>query len=226
MNAASRPSVLPIGPGDVDAVADFLHTQLNPRVPREAWRGLLRPPWGQRGPNSGFQLVSTEGVVGAYAAVYAVRGEAGRETRICNLAAFCVLEPHRAHAVRLLRALVGQEGFAFTDLSPSGNVPRLNEMLGFEYLDTRTRLTANVPRPARGRELITDLAEIDSLLSAGDRGIFRDHRDAAACHQRAAEAAGLAAATAPTGSGFGLGAAQAPPSEADLAEIQKLFGKG
>ncbi|WP_336631287.1 MULTISPECIES: signal recognition particle protein [unclassified Microbacterium] len=48
--------------------------------------------------------------------------------------------------------------------------------------------------------------------------------------KRAAENAGLAAAaeSAPTGSGFGLGAgAGSPqPSEADLAEIQKLFGKG
>lgn len=42
--------------------------------------------------------------------------------------------------------------------------------------------------------------------------------------KRAAENAGLAT-TAPTGSGFGLGGQQAP-SEADLAEIQKLFGKG
>jgi len=41
--------------------------------------------------------------------------------------------------------------------------------------------------------------------------------------KRAAENAGLAAPT-PTGSGFGLGTA-AQPSEADLAEIQKLFGK-
>ncbi|MBD3757008.1 MAG: signal recognition particle protein [Microbacterium sp.] len=46
--------------------------------------------------------------------------------------------------------------------------------------------------------------------------------------KRAAENAGLAAATqnAPTGSGFGLGAGAPQPSEADLAEIQKLFGKG
>ncbi|WP_309067143.1 signal recognition particle protein [Microbacterium sp.] len=44
--------------------------------------------------------------------------------------------------------------------------------------------------------------------------------------KRAAENAGLAAsAQQPTGSGFGLGAQQAP-SEADLAEIQKLFGRG
>ncbi len=42
--------------------------------------------------------------------------------------------------------------------------------------------------------------------------------------KRAAENSGISAA-APTGSGFGLGGAQAP-SEADLAELQKLLGKG
>ena len=44
--------------------------------------------------------------------------------------------------------------------------------------------------------------------------------------KRAAENAGqTTSAEAPSGSGFGLGAQQAP-SETDLAEIQKLFGKG
>ncbi len=42
--------------------------------------------------------------------------------------------------------------------------------------------------------------------------------------KRAAENSGIAAASTPTGSGFGLGGAKAP-TEADLAEIQKLFGK-
>jgi signal recognition particle subunit SRP54 len=51
--------------------------------------------------------------------------------------------------------------------------------------------------------------------------------------KRAAENAGIAASApaAPTGSGFGLGAgagagAQGAPSEADLAQLQKLLGKG
>ncbi|MCW3494269.1 signal recognition particle protein [Microbacterium sp. SSM24] len=45
--------------------------------------------------------------------------------------------------------------------------------------------------------------------------------------KRAAENAGVAAApTAPTGSGFGLGGAKGGPSEADLAELQKMLGKG
>ncbi|WP_296192828.1 signal recognition particle protein [uncultured Microbacterium sp.] len=46
--------------------------------------------------------------------------------------------------------------------------------------------------------------------------------------KRAAEAAGIATAAPATGSGFGLGARPggSEPSEADLAEIQKLFGRG
>lgn len=48
--------------------------------------------------------------------------------------------------------------------------------------------------------------------------------------KRAAENAGLAASapTAPTGSGFGLGAGgpKGAPSEADLAELQKMLGRG
>ncbi|HYI51049.1 MAG TPA: signal recognition particle protein [Microbacterium sp.] len=50
--------------------------------------------------------------------------------------------------------------------------------------------------------------------------------------KRAAENAGIAASTPapPTGSGFGLGAGagvgKSPPSEADLAQLQKLLGKG
>lgn len=43
--------------------------------------------------------------------------------------------------------------------------------------------------------------------------------------KRAAENAGLATSGQPTGSGFGLGGQKAP-TEADLAELQKLFGKG
>ncbi|WP_029150021.1 signal recognition particle protein [Microbacterium indicum] len=44
--------------------------------------------------------------------------------------------------------------------------------------------------------------------------------------KRAAEAANAPAETAPTGAGFGLGSApQEAPSEADMAEITKLFGR-
>ncbi|WP_261164195.1 signal recognition particle protein [Microbacterium sp. Marseille-Q6965] len=43
--------------------------------------------------------------------------------------------------------------------------------------------------------------------------------------KRAAENAGLSTQQQPSGSGFGLGAGAPQPTEADLAEIQKLFGR-
>jgi signal recognition particle subunit SRP54 len=43
--------------------------------------------------------------------------------------------------------------------------------------------------------------------------------------KRAAENAGITASAPATGSGFGLGG-QAAPSEADLAELQKMLGRG
>lgn len=173
-----RPIVQPIEDDDVEPVAAFLHARLNARVPVEAWTALLRPPWAHLGPNRGFQLRADDGVVGAYAAVYSV-SRAGHA--VCNLAAFCVLDEHRAHSLRLLRAIIGQQGFVFTDLSPSGNVPALNARLGFEHLDTTTRVVMNLPRPARRSVRVSARPEdIRALLEGDDARVYGDHRRAPA----------------------------------------------
>lgn len=172
----ARADVSPIGASDLDTVAQFFHTELNPRVPVNAWLGLLDPPWGATGPNRGFQ-VRVEGVlVGAYAAVYSTRQTAGHAVEICNLAAFCVQEEHRMHSIRLVRALLAQRGYVFTDLSPSGNVVAMNERLGFRHLDTATRLTLNLPRPPRrGIRVSDDPARLRTVLRGPDADAYKDH---------------------------------------------------
>lgn len=173
-----KPIVQSIQDDDVERVAAFLHAHLNRRVPPRAWTVLLRPPWAHRGPNRGFQLLAGDEVVGVYAAVYSV-SRTGRA--VCNLAAFCVLDEHRGHSLQLLRALIGQQGFVFTDLSPSGSVPALNARLGFEHLDTATRLAINVPLPARRTSRLSDRPEdIRALLHADDAQVYEDHRRAPA----------------------------------------------
>lgn len=185
--ASPKPTVQPIEDDDVERVAAFLHARLNPRVPMRAWTALLRPPWVHRGPNRGFQLVTGDEVVGVYAAVYSV-SRAGRA--VCNLAAFCVLDEHRAHSLRLLRAIIGQEGFVFTDLSPSGSVPALNARLGFEHLDTATRLAINMPRPARRTTRVSECPEdIRALLQGEDARVYDDHRRAPAARHLVAHTA-------------------------------------
>ena len=171
----------PILEADVDAVALFLHQQLNTRVPTASWRRLLAPPWQSNAPNSGFHLLIGSAIVGVYAAVYSEREIDGQTVRFCNLAAFCVLDDHRAQGLRLIRAILGQKGYEFTDLSPSGNVVALNERLGFVRLDTSTTIALNLPALSRrGVSVSGDPAVLEATLTGADAEIYQDHRDAAA----------------------------------------------
>lgn len=138
---------------------------------------LVRPPWGEVGPNHGFRLLAGDKTVGAYIAVYSTRH--GRAPLVCNLAAFCVIEEHRAHSIRLVRALPRQKDCIFTDLSPSGPVPAMSERMGFRQLDTTTRLVVNVWRPTRGVIVTEDPTAIEGMLKDHDAEVFRDHRHAA-----------------------------------------------
>ena len=183
--------VRPITDEDSDAVAGFLHDHLNPRVSRAAWGALLCPPWNVEAPNHGFQLLTGDMIVGVYVAVYSERDVEGELRRFCNLAAFCVLEEHRAHSFRLMRALLAQRGFEFTDLSPSGNVVALNTRLGFASLDTMTRLSPNLPRiPRRGITVSDDPAVVEAVLVGQDARIYRDHQNAPAARHIVAIAHG------------------------------------
>jgi hypothetical protein len=172
----------PITEADVGRVAQFLHEQLNGRITASTWASAIRPPWKAAFPNHGFMLVSGEHVLGAYLAFYSQRLVQGRKEKFCNLAAWCVAETHRSHGIRLLRAMLAQDGYTFTDLSPSGNVVPLNVRLNFEHLDTATSLVPNWPWPEwlSGTRVISDPVAIERTLSGRDLEIYRDHAHAIA----------------------------------------------
>jgi hypothetical protein len=181
----SSPELSPITDGDRAEVGAFLHLHMNSRLSAEQWSAFMVPPWPVEAPNRGFLLRDGGAVVGAYLAFYSERVVEGRTERFCNLAAWCVAEAHRAASVRLLRALLGQKGYHFTDFSPSGSVVPLNRRLKFEDLDTTTTLVPNLPWPLRvqGVRLVTGDREIEGLLTGDDLQRYRDHRDAAAARQ-------------------------------------------
>lgn len=180
--------VTPITGADVEAVAEFLHRELNQRVPADAWARAVRVPWRTPGtedtPNHGYMLVDDAGagdvVVGAYLAFYSERVINGRSEQFCNLGAWCVHEDHRFHSLRLLKALLAQDGYHFTDLSPSGNVVEIDLRLGFELLDTSTVLVPNLPWPGRLSTATSSPAELERALKGSDRKIYEDHRNTAA----------------------------------------------
>ena len=84
---------------------------------------------------------------------------------------------YRLHGLRLLKAVLRQEGYHFTDLSPSGNVVGINERLRFRFLDTTTALVPNLPwptLPGRGR-ISSDPELIERTLTGADLELYRDH---------------------------------------------------
>jgi len=187
---ADAVEVRPITPADVRAVADFLHAHLNGRITAAEWATAMTPPWAVAQPNHGFLLGAGERVVGAYLAFYSKREIAGQEERFCNLAAWCVLQQYRSLGLNLLRALLAQKGYHFTDLSPSGNVIALNSRLKFAHLGVTTALVPNLPWPLGSRRVrvIAEPREIERALRGHDLEIYRDHaRTGAARHVVAVE---------------------------------------
>jgi hypothetical protein len=173
----------PIMLADAPRVGEFLNAHLNPRVTPEAWARSLDVPWEVEQPNAGVMLLDDRGeIVGAHLAFYSDREIDGRTERFCNLGAWCVVEEHRFHSLRLLKALLAQGEYHFTDLSPSGNVVKLNERLRFQSLDTTTALIPNLPWPSLPRRdlISSDPAVIERTLSGAALRLYRDHAGAAA----------------------------------------------
>ena len=175
-------TVQPITEEDMPAVAEFLHANLNERVPVDAWVRAVDVPWAVERPNAGFMLLEDDAVVGAHLAYYSERTIDGRRVRFCNLGAWCVLPPFRLQALRLLKALLAQEDCHFVDLSPSGNVVGLNRRLGFRFLNTGCTLIPNLPWPAAfgRRSISSDPSVLERTLSGEDLGLYRDHATTAA----------------------------------------------
>lgn len=172
----------PITSADVPAVARFLTDHLNKRIPPDRWAGALSVPWDVEQPNHGFFLRDEDAVVGAYLAYYSQQPVHGRPERFCNLGAWCVLDGYRHAGVRLLSRLLAQEGYHFTDFSPSGNVVELNRRMKFVDLDTTTDLVANAPVPTRrgAARVTSDPDALLETLSHDELTLYRDHRRAAA----------------------------------------------
>src|SRR5262245_23889017 len=114
--------VEPITDADIRTVAEFLHQKMASDVTAADWRRAMSPPWDVEQPNHGYLLRANGNVVGAYLAFYSERLVNGRRRRICNLGAWGVDDESRATGLQLIRSLLRQRGYTFTDLSPSGSV--------------------------------------------------------------------------------------------------------
>jgi hypothetical protein len=172
--------VAPITDADVAAVADFLHSNLNDRVPWD--RAISSASWKAEAPNHGFMLRVGPRVVGTQLAFYSERLIAGRVERFCNLSSWCVLPEFRFHSLRVHKAVLGQDGYHITSLTPSENVVPIHDRFKFRYLDTSAALIPNLPWPSLpGRTKVSSNPDvIESTLTGTELEIYRDHAQALA----------------------------------------------
>jgi hypothetical protein len=172
--------VVPITDTDVTAAADFLHANLDDRVP---WaRACSAMPWKVDAPNQGFMLCDGQRIVGVHLAFYSERLIAGEIERFCNLGAWCVLPEFRFHSIRLLKELLAQDGYHFTGFSPSKKVLPIHRRFQFRCLDTSAALIPHLPwLSVPGLTKISaDPAVIERRLAGPELELYRDHTQALA----------------------------------------------
>jgi len=170
----------PITDADIAAVADFLHVNYQDRIP---WaRSRLAGPWKVDAPNHGFMLREGQRILGAFLAFYSERRVAGKVERFCDLGSWYVLPEFRFHSIRLLKALLAQDGYHFTSLTPNDKVVPILARLGFRFLDTSAYLIPNLPWPTPpGQTTISlDPDVIGSALNGIELELYHDHAQALA----------------------------------------------
>jgi hypothetical protein len=174
--------VTPITDADLAAVADFLHANHNDRV---NWAlSCSAVPWKVQAPNNGFMLRDGHRVVGTLLALYSERLVAGRVERFCNIGSWCVLPDFRSRSISLLNALLAQEGYHFTVLSPDEGTQEILAWLKFRCLDTTAALVPNLPWPTLPgtTRISADPDVIERTLAGTELDLYHDHARAPAAH--------------------------------------------
>jgi hypothetical protein len=169
----------PITDADVAAVADFLRANHDDGAP---WAASAVEPWRVDAPNHGFLIRDGKRIVGTLLALYSQRQVAGQLQRFCNMGSWCVLPDYRSQSMSLLRALLAQEGYHFTVLSPADGPREILAWSGFRFFDTSAAFIPNLPWPTLpGRTRITaDPDVIEATLTGAERDLYHDHAPALA----------------------------------------------
>lgn len=172
--------VLPILEQDIDAVGQFLHEHLNPRISAQAWAGSLRHRWADAPPNFGMQLMTDEGLrVGALLAVYSDQLIDGKRERFCNPHSWFVLDEFRHASINLVLAVIKQRDYHFTMFTPNPKVAQVFAGLRFKLLDDGLLHFPNLPHPwpaARGSFVEARLQHVAARLRGAALAEFEAHR--------------------------------------------------
>lgn len=174
--------VQPIGEGDLERVAQFLHQQLNPAISVAGWRAALRPAWAGEWPNCGFLLTEAGEIVGVFPVMYSHRLVRGRREAFAHLHSWVVLPDYRGSgkggSLDLIRAILAQTGYTFFATTPNPTVVRIYQRFKFKVSGGTVTVLPCLPLPGPlGVRVVTDGEEMLSVLDPETARHYRDHRE-------------------------------------------------
>lgn len=175
----NQPTIEPIKDSDLLDFCRFLNINLSNQRSADEWANAFRQDWGIEKPNNGFMLRDNGQIVGGIGAIYAQRLIHGKAELFCNITSWCVLDQYRSQSMRLAIALTSQQGFNFTDLTPTEVVSKTLQFLKFKPMNERQAVWPNLPWPfslLSGVRVVHDPDAIEQSLSPEDAGPWRDHR--------------------------------------------------
>jgi hypothetical protein len=166
-------------PDDFEAVHAELLVRLDPGKKAELWRRIFTVPWRPDGTPIGWILEDDGRPVGFLGTLFAPRPPGDTGSPVCNLTSWIVLEPFRGHALRLLAPILARRDWTVTNLSPTPEVGKMFEALGFGVLERHHCLlpvgpSALLPLGA-GREVRRVGAGGDAGVPEGTAWIVEGH---------------------------------------------------
>lgn len=174
--------VVKVTSADFGRVHKALLNTLNPRIPADRWLRLFDWGWTNPEDHVGFALETPDGnLVGFIATLYSLQSVGASVVPVCNFSSWIVEPGFRSSALSLVMPVLRRSDLTVTNLT---SLPEVNDMfrkLGFETLETHTRVIFPVPRPGLPRAVECAQVDPDGIVgNYGERIVVRvrDHRHA------------------------------------------------
>jgi hypothetical protein len=164
---------------DFERVYPLLVQFENPHLRTEHWRQLFIDHTGLQNGHFGWVLVDDDDVVGFVSTILSERTIRGETVRLCNTSSWIVKRPYRAYSLALHAKVLSDDSITVTNLSPTAQVLKLLEKLGFALMDKSERIILPVVTPGTFIDrcgILTRADAIQGALNGDNLRFFREHQ--------------------------------------------------
>ncbi len=159
-------------------VADFLHEEMNRKISRERWFGLLDGRWADDDAGYALIAVADKRIVGVLAAVYADRTINGRQVRTCNLSSWYIVKAYRGGGLgyKMMSTALSEPDVTFTTYSSNAAALGVCLKAGMTTLDTKRLVWHARCEPTKGRlAVFQNIKDAVHLIDPASQKVILDH---------------------------------------------------